>query len=35
VVLSVEVDPSGRATDVRVQRSLGLGLDEKGIEAVR
>jgi TonB family protein len=35
VVLSVEVDPSGRAVNPRVVRSLGLGLDEKAIEAVR
>jgi TonB family protein len=35
VLLYVEVDPSGRATDIRVQRSLGLGLDEKAIEAVK
>lgn len=35
VILYVEVDPSGRATNIRVQRPLGLGLDEKAIEAVR
>lgn len=35
VVLSLIVDPNGRAKDVRVARSLGLGLDEKAIEAVR
>jgi TonB family protein len=35
VVLYVEVSPDGRATNIRVQRSLGLGLDEKAIEAVR
>jgi TonB family protein len=35
VVLSVEVDPSGRAINPRVVRSLGLGLDEKAMEAVR
>ena len=35
VLLYVEVDPSGRATHIRVQRSLGLGLDEKAIEAVK
>jgi TonB family protein len=35
VLLYVEIDPSGRATNIRVQRSLGLGLDEKAIEAVR
>ena len=35
VVLSIEVDPSGRAVNPRVLRSLGLGLDEKAVEAVR
>jgi TonB family protein len=35
VLLYVEIDPSGKATNIRVQRSLGLGLDEKAIEAVR
>jgi periplasmic protein TonB len=35
VLLYVEVDPSGRAVNVRVQRSLGLGLDEKAVEAVK
>jgi len=35
VLLYIEVDPSGKATNIRVQRSLGLGLDEKAIEAVR
>jgi protein TonB len=35
VVLYVEVDPAGKATNIRVQRSLGLGLDEKAIEAVK
>jgi TonB family protein len=35
VLLYVEVDPSGRATNIKVQRSLGLGLDEKAIEAVK
>ncbi len=35
VVLYIEVDPAGRPTNIRVQRSLGLGLDEKAIEAVR
>ncbi len=34
-LLYVTVDPSGRATNIRVVRSLGLGLDEKAIEAVR
>jgi TonB family protein len=35
VLLYIEVDPSGKATNIRVQHSLGLGLDEKAIEAVR
>ena len=33
--LSVEVDVSGQVTNVNVTRRLGLGLDEKAIEAVR
>ena len=35
VLLYIEVSPDGRATNIRVQRSLGLGLDEKAIEAVK
>jgi periplasmic protein TonB len=35
VVLYVEVDPSGRAVNPKVIRSLGLGLDEKAVEAVQ
>jgi len=35
VLLYVEVDSSGKATNIKVQRSLGLGLDEKAIEAVK
>ena len=35
VVLYVEVDPSGKAVNPRIVRSLGLGLDEKAIEAVK
>jgi TonB family protein len=35
VLLAIEVDRSGRAQNVRVVRSLGVGLDEKAIEAVR
>jgi TonB family protein len=35
VVLEIFVDPSGRAINPRVLRSLGLGLDEKAVEAVR
>jgi len=34
VVLNVEVDASGQATNVNVVRHLGLGLDEKAVEAV-
>ena len=34
VVLWAEVDPHGRAVNVRVLRSVGLGLDEKAIAAV-
>jgi len=35
VMLSVIVDAEGRARDVRVVRALGMGLDEKAIEAVQ
>jgi periplasmic protein TonB len=35
VVLWCVVGPDGRVRDVRVQRSLGLGLDEKAMEAVK
>jgi TonB family protein len=35
VVLWVVVGPDGRPHDIRVQRSLGMGLDEKAMEAVR
>jgi TonB family protein len=34
VILYAEVDPTGRAVNLRVVRSLGMGLDEKAIEAV-
>ena len=34
VVLSIIVDPTGKARDIRVIRPLGLGLDEKAMEAV-
>jgi TonB family protein len=34
VVLSVEVGPDGIAHNIQVMRSLGLGLDEKAVEAV-
>jgi protein TonB len=35
VELSVEINASGQVTNVRVIRSLGLGLDERAVEAVR
>lgn len=35
VVLKVVVDPTGRVVNPQIVRSLGLGLDEKAIEAVR
>jgi protein TonB len=35
VVLWVVIDASGHPREIRVQRSLGMGLDEKAIEAVR
>ena len=34
VLLSIVVDAEGRARDIHVSRSLGMGLDEKAIEAV-
>jgi periplasmic protein TonB len=34
VILAFDVDTSGRAVNIRVVRSLGLGLDEKAITAV-
>lgn len=34
VTLTIIVDPSGRPRDIRVVRSLGMGLDEKAVEAV-
>jgi protein TonB len=34
VILAVDVDTAGRTTNIRVVRSLGLGLDEKAIAAV-
>ncbi len=34
VLLSIVVDASGRTSDIRVERGLGLGLDEKAEEAV-
>jgi len=35
VVLTVVVGADGRVHDMRVLRSLGLGLDEKAMEAVK
>ena len=35
VVLQVVVGPDGRTHDIRVAQSLGMGLDEKAIEAIR
>ena len=35
VLLSVEVDASGGMRNINVMRSLGLGLDEKAVEAVK
>jgi len=35
VLLRVAIDKSGRIEDVRVDRGIGLGLDEKAVEAVR
>jgi len=35
VMLWVVVGANGRPRDIRVQRSLGMGLDEKAVEAVR
>jgi TonB family protein len=35
VTLSVIVDQQGRARDIRVVRSVGMGLDEKAIDAVK
>lgn len=34
VVLAIEVDVNGRPENIRVLRGLGLGLDEKAIEAL-
>jgi protein TonB len=34
VVLTIEVDSSGNVRNIRVRQSLGLGLDEKAIDAV-
>jgi TonB family protein len=35
VVLSIEVDQVGRTRNLRIAKGVGLGLDEKAIEAVK
>jgi protein TonB len=35
VVIRIDVDVDGRPTNIQVVRSVGLGLDEKAVEAVR
>jgi protein TonB len=35
VMLSIVVNIDGKAEDIRVVKSLGMGLDEKAIEAVQ
>jgi TonB family protein len=35
VLLSVEIDQTGTPTNIKVQRGLGLGLNEKAVEAVK
>jgi TonB family protein len=35
VMLYVQIDPSGHPTNIKVVKSLGLGLDEKAVEAVQ
>ena len=35
VLLSVEIDPTGTPTNIKVLRGPGLGLDEKAVEAVQ
>ena len=35
MVLWLVVSPDGRPQQIRIQRSLGMGLDEKAIEAVK
>jgi protein TonB len=35
VIVNVEIYPDGRVHNARIARSLGLGLDEKALEAVR
>lgn len=35
VVLSLIVDPAGHARNIRIMRALGMGLDQKAVEAVQ
>jgi TonB family protein len=35
VLLYIQVDPSGKAINIRVLHGLGLGLDQRAIEAVK
>jgi TonB family protein len=35
VILHVEIGPDGTASNIKVVRSLGMGLDEKAVEAVK
>ena len=34
VILAIQVDPNGMPSHIRVVRSVGLGLDERAIQAV-
>jgi periplasmic protein TonB len=34
VLLAVTIDANGRPKDIKVERPLGLGLDEKAVEAI-
>jgi len=35
VILSIEVDQTGRARHLQVSKGIGLGLDERALEAVK
>jgi TonB family protein len=35
VQLSIVVNTNGKATDIKVTKSLGMGLDEKAVEAIQ
>ena len=35
VILVIEVDAQGEPRNIRVEKGLGLGLDEKAVEAVK